>query len=392
MNIVSKTLIAIFILLLIANCSNKSSPFGFPGSKLENLHVMFDGSVFQQVEASQNLTQAFPLNTKLVLGNYKNTDARILLRFMNLPADVTLSVDPTISIAINNDYNPKEYNLKIAPLINFSFQQHQATWEHYDETNTWENPGGDFTHAKSFTYNFADMDSLKIFDFTIDKEIVQKWIDDSKENFGLILFTDDVTDSFIEFHSSETIYRPIIELTFFRNDEEIVETREVNHDTFIHNNQDTDFNKDVLNLSNIPPRSIYTKFDVSFNKNIKVYEEIGINNENELRRSNVNQAYLYIPVDIENSLITNTRINILSGIPYEIPPDRSSVWVYNTTVDTLRNNEMRINVTEALQRIISEDKPNNGLFLINNFENMDFSNISFKNDVRLSIYLSKLKN
>ena len=391
---------AILSCFIFSACSNKNSPFGFPGTTFENYEIEFDSSVFKNIYAFQDSISNFAGNPKLVLGNYQDIETRILLRFMNLPV-VKIIDDPTITLYLNNKHNPQEYQLKLATLKSNLFAQNEATWLKYDATSTWDTPGGDFDEPTIFNYDFAENDTLNTFSFTIDKEIVQNWIDKPTEsNFGIILFTENLSDSFIEFHSIETLARPTISINHIDADSVLqTEIRQVNQDTLIHDYKYADkmsafpadrmsaFPADRmttfpdLSISNIPPYSLYTQFEIDFEKEKDKFIANGVNSAEELKRINIVQAFIIYSVDEANSMTTNNRFNILVSIPHEYPFDINYAWIYPATTDSLHTNdfgnkEMRLNISYPMQQIISQNRPNNGILLLNSYHNMDYSHFA----------------
>lgn len=388
-NILKKITCSFILLsaLFFIACTDKNSNIGFPGTNFTNYEITIPDSVFHNLYTYKDSLNAFTGNTKLILGNYNNTDTRILIRFINIPKNVTLNENPTISFSINKKHNPGIYNIKVAQIDEKIFMQNYATWEKFNETEYWTNPGGDFSEPfKQFEYNFTENDSLI---FEIDKEIAQDWIDkDFLENYGLIIYTENIQDSFIEFYSTETLIRPQIHLNYKKSDNtDLKESRNASFDTFIHNKSEEAFDSNSLFFSNLPPRSIFTEFNLPY----QLFE--GINSEADLQKININQAFLIFSVNNSNSLMMNNRFNIGLGIPFtkttEIQEtfDYTEMWLYPATIDSLKNDKIFLNITGPIQQFVSKNRPNNGLCFINNHRNMDFSHLNIfhkdENDIQL---------
>ncbi|MCL2064313.1 MAG: hypothetical protein FWG98_08080 [Candidatus Cloacimonetes bacterium] len=383
--------VIIIFVILINSCSNRNTPFGFPETNMKNYEIEFDFNIFdfENTYTYRDTLRAFFGNSKLILGNYQNINTRILMRFVNLPA-VNLVEDPFITLYINNRHNPSEFNIKIGALKDKIFLQNDATWTKFNETEEWTSPGaeGDYDLLSEISYNFAENDTLLSFRFSVNKELVQDWIDKSfLENYGIIFYAENTQDSFIEFHSAETLLRPTITLTYMVQDTLLqTETRQVNYDTFIHDYEHTSFGHKLLEISNIPPRSIYTKLNLDFETNKEYYVLNGIFSAEELKRINVIQSYLIFSVNEDETMRTIDRFNLGVAVPHETPIDMNDIslsnyWLYPATVDSLRqgnfnNKEMRINITYPMQQILSENRPNNGFLILNNYHNMDFSHIN----------------
>ena len=375
------------IFLFSQACTNKNSNIGFPGTNFEHFEIIFDSSVFETIYTYRDTTTIREGNSKLVLGNYDDAEARILLRFSTLPADTTFVRNPEITMFVNEKHNPQEIKIKVASLKDNLFIENQASWEKFNSTEKWNTPGGHFENPKEITFNFAEQDTFR---FEIDKDLVKEWMRGSLlENYGIILFTENLKDSFIEFHSSETIYRSQISI-FYTDDEgvEHIETRNVNNDTFIQNkNYFVDDPKDLY-ISNIPAHSVFTKLDFGYDKYKEIYNENGIFSALDLQRINVTQAFLVFYINNSNTMTTNNRFALSIGIPflYENEPnefieffDYNQMWHYPATADSLKNEKIQINIAEPMQRLVSESRPNNGLVILNNQRNMDFSHINLYN-------------
>ena len=365
----------VFITFFIVSCTNRNSTIGFPGTNIENHEMNFNNSVIKNMYTYEDSVRAFPGNTKLILGNYNDIEARILLRFTTLP-QVKLEEDPIVILNINNMHYPKEFNIKIAAIKDNLFSENSATWDTYTGNATWDKPGGDFHEDEimEISFNFAENDSISQLQFPIKKELVQSWIDRTIfDNYGIIIFTDNKTESFIEFYSTETFQPPRIRLSYLESDSLHIVYRNANNDTFIHDFKYTTLEEKDLIISNIPPMSLYLKIDIDYEDHKVDFNEKGIFSPEDLKRINVNQAYLYIPIDESNSMRMNDRFNLSIAIPHEYPFDLLQMWHYPATIDSLRNGEMRINVSVPMQQIISKNRPNNGLLILNNQHNMDFS-------------------
>lgn len=369
-------------ILMIIGCTNKNSNLGFPGSDFNNYQITLLDSVFTSAYTYKDSIAAFPSNTKLIIGNYQNTESRIILRFTNLPRNVTLQEDPSLNFYINKRYNPQTMNIKIAQISDKIFTQNTATWTSYFENSNWDNPGGDYTdslmtlHTKDFS-----VDSTNI-SFTIPKEIVQKWINENNiyTNYGLILIAEDANDTFVEFYASEAApaVRPNLKLKYLNSNNEVKEdTRYATHDTFIHNKEETPLVLQPLIISNIPPRSVYLDFKLPYTA------FTGIDFEEDLRKININQATLILSVNEDSTLFMNDRYMIGVGIPHTKPTeenlkqhfDITKMYLYATTNKAINNNKIEINITSIIQHFVSNFRENNGIYIINNQKNMDFSHI-----------------
>ena len=383
--------IALFFLLsvMIISCQNKSSPFGFPPSQTENEEIILYSNAFKTIYAYQDTISAYIGNQKLVLGNYQEINTRVLLRYVNLPLG-DLSKNPIIILHYNplTVRNPQEYNIKVAPIVETVFMENYVTWERANDEDDWKTPGGDFGDLTEFKHVFSESDTLHTVKFEIDKEIVQKWISGGTftDNLGIIFFTDDITDSFVEFYSTESPnpnLRPQIEL-FYENEEEPT-FRYANYDAFIYDKKHESFDENDLVISNILPASIFTQLDLSFETHEETYSKAGILNETDLKRININQAYIIFYVDDEKSMYKTSSFDINLDLALGEEWDMSTT--YSTTlwrtIGLTTDNEMRIIATRTLQEVISGYREQYGFVLRNNLSNMDFSHINLSTNPEL---------
>ena len=405
-------LITIFLMTFIyIGCQDKASNIGFSGTQFQNfekeieLHdYFFNYSVFRD--------QEYIRNQKLILGEYNEKESRVLMRFTGLPRNAILSDDPVITLNIiwnkDNRINEDDLNIVVAPLTNNVFISSQANWFNMSDDKTWNEPGakGDYDteRAERFVFTFAETDSVTITrSFRINKGIVQEWIDSEglpiaqTKNFGLIIYAENAENQLLEFFTSPDIRAPRMEMTFENRDPVTVRTRVV---SFIHSGikkEDSNDRADWFGFSNILPKSIYIN---KLNLNYQHFENSIINSET-LRKININRAYLIFNV-MEDEVLTQifstdtvtNRFSFNSGIlrsVHEGNPDRLNLsWIdliytqrknnidpYNASRDTkIEDNKIYFDITNPLQFIISEILPNNGIALINQNKNLDFTQVS----------------
>ena len=399
----------ILMTLCFVGCQDKASNIGFSGTQFQNfekeikLHdYFFNYSVFGDHE--------YIRNQKLILGEYNGMESRVLLRFTGLPRNAILSDDPVISLDIiwnkDNRINENDLNIVVAPLKNNIFISTQANWFNLSDDRKWIEPGakGDYDteRAERFVFTFAETDSVTITrSFTINKDIVQEWIDSEvlpiteTMNFGLIIYTENVENHLVEFYTSPDIRAPRMSMAFENRDPYTSRTRVV---SFIHNGihiENENERSDWFGFSNIRPKSIYIN---KLNLNYQHFENAIINSET-FRKININKAYLVFNVIEDETQIFSTdtitnRFSFNSGILRSIhdgnPDGLNLSWVdliytqrknnidpFNATRDTkFEDNKIYFDITNPLQFIISEILPNNGIALINQNINLDFTHVS----------------
>jgi hypothetical protein len=375
------------MMILFIGCHNKNTDLGFPGSSFDNYDITFNEEVFDDIYTFEDNLSQFPNNQKLILGNYQGADIRMLMRFVNLPTNITLTEDPTISLIISRKRNPMPMEISVAGVGDKIFLQNFATWERYNDTALWTTPGGDIIDTTAVTSTFTNAEDETSVTIRLDRKLVQKWINDSNFllNYGVIVSTSGISDSFVEFFSGKSGagVRPTINLKFTNNATGTPDSlsRPVSYDTFIHSYLEHDLNPDILCIGNIYPTSVYAKVDLPYHVFDGVYEA------SCLQKVNIMQAQLILSVNESISLNTNPRFNISIGLPVESFLDRQtsfdysagSMYRYAATIDTLRAGKMYINITTPLQQIFSNNRQNNGFVLLNSYRNMDFSRLYIYN-------------
>jgi len=396
-----KTLIVliVFLAIIVISCTNKSSPLGSPGTKTEYHQITLPDTIITRIytyrdtiatyaKTSDFLWRTFSersINPKIIIGNFDNTKIRSLIRFTSLPIDTTF-VSASITLHINYIHNTQDYQISIAPLQDVIFYDDYASWTQWGITSdrVWKNPGGDFNKEKLKIHNISLSDSIKTIELSIDREIVLEWISKGWEkNFGLIIFAENVNESFIEFNSANSAsLKPQINL-YYKKDNELENiTRNALFSTFIHNkeNDTIDDISSGLYISNIAPRSIFMDL---FNLE-NIYQLFpGIENQNDLSLVNIIQASLILSVKNDNTRLTNDKIYMNTAIPNESQNepqeifDYSEMWHYARFRVGIDNDKININILGPIQQMISKNRPNNGICLVNNQRNMDFSSIEF---------------
>ena len=401
--------ILFFIMCLFTACTDKNSPFGAPDPDLVFNEITLPDSYITNIYTYRDSVESFmqtrnfaaryiglanmiPYNHKLILGNYNNTDIRTLIRFDIVNADTSFVNDPEVTLYINHIENPQnqEYTIKIAPVKNI-FDLY-ATWEKFAEASIdkWEVEGGDFNKEDIFEYSFSTIDStgqnINKLTFPIDKDKMKKWLtEEDSNNFGLILMTENLNDTFIEFHSRNydiTTLRPQIKLIFDDDEEKNVSATQ---SVYIHDykeDETTQYLRDLLYISNIIPRSFFIQL-ADLDSLFTLFPEIS--NQQGLKRINILQANLVFSLNQNNSLMTNKTIDIVPTIPddtfdlehpqdkfdytrwYFYPQDRTTA-AYDEDTDI-----MIIKITSPMRAFISGIRENRGIGFINLQRSMDFS-------------------
>ena len=399
-NIILLLLSCIFI-----SCTNENTPFGYPGSNTEYLQTILPDSLITDIYTYRDSVDTYAKtadflmrtyhetarNNKLILGNYQGADIRTLIRFTTLPTDSSFIKDPTITLFVNKVVNSIDIKIRIAPIDSVVFYDNTATWEQWGRLpgNRWKTPGGDYSLEKSQTVAITASDSLSSIEFTIDSDLAKQWIAASNRRewdkiYGLLIMVENVSDSFIEIFSTNSLTRrPEIRFTY--PDEEIVR-RDATYSTFIHNkkNETADDIKTGLYIANIAPRSIFVEL-ADLEKLFTVFISEQIRCQQDLPKINIIQASLILSIDSENKMWTNNNIYYNSAIPFDdygdikttFPPKYNEMWHYSRYHESTDNDKISLNISTPIQFILSGNRPNNGICIVNNQRNMDFSHINF---------------
>jgi hypothetical protein len=361
----------IAILIALTACTNDPSNIGFNGSNFDNFEAIIPITNMSAYKDSLNIYKHN--DRKLILGSYAGIESRILIKFANLPPDSLLTVDPVIRLFIRYRYEPNSFtsSISMAQIDGKNFMPNEVNWEKYNKNEEWSTLGGDYKNIVDYQLNVVEKDSLKL-EFQIDKEIVKQWINEPDENYGLILFTNNLQNSFIEFYS--TYYntsdkRPVLVV----NDS--LTKYEANASAFIYSMIEENNNIDAskFTFSGIPPRSIYLKIDLPDS----------LNGEHKLKSIILNKAEIELSVNKQNTLtMPDDSYSFSYAMPreeHEEPQDMVYgivCWdVGTSTIYNGESNKIIFNFTKELPYYLSGSRPNSGIYIINNQANKDFSHI-----------------
>jgi len=384
----------VLLLFISYSCRQKTSPVGYEGSNFLNGET--DAVDIEAIFSLVDTTYIAPNHSKLIVGNINNTESRVLLHFNNLISDtLTIVEDPKVTLYIKNLHINEQITLYYAPIIRYKFKENNSRSDNYpswvkpNSVDTWVNNGGDYNTLKERNINILNNQTEVT--FPIDKEIVSIWAKtdttDTDENYGLILYTNNASNAFIEFHSQHiNTYitgskKPKITIKYAIMDT-LTDTTErlVSEDAFIYNTTNPNqWDPNALYISNYPPRSLYTKFAIT----PQTFNEPRINTEEDIQLYlNVIQATLILTVDKYNSVISDSTFSLTIGIP-DSSLAQSSEKFDNTNINppylTIMNKkitddyELHIDIQRQLEYVITNQTQNNGILLINLTINEDFS-------------------
>lgn len=136
----------------------------------------------------------------LTVENKTGTRARTLVKF-NIPITKgSTIISATLSMTVQENKDAATYNSSVyVDLLTTAFVSGGASWWNYEAGKEWKTPGGDFSlRNEAKTTILAD---LKTYDWQV-KDIVNDWVNNSYQNYGLIIRTDAIsTDRYgLKFH------------------------------------------------------------------------------------------------------------------------------------------------------------------------------------------------
>lgn len=237
-------------------------------------------------------------NTKLIIGDFNNTEAKALLRFRNVPDTTWLDTvqlqECKIELVKDTLYNDENFDINVYRL--------EENWN--ENTVTQDSLTNDWTELIT---TFTTADSVCIID--IDTTIVRSWIVDDSLNFGLILVScENCIENFVEFYSSESNSPPSMKITYTDTSGSL-DTLSINatDDTFITVwDQIPPFETPFI--ANLPPTEMLMNIELtpdSLNLTDALFQMI-----------TVNRAEIIIDRDcISEYYISDDRIGI---IPYNV--------------------------------------------------------------------------
>ncbi len=380
-----------FIILLISilGCTQKKNSIGYPGDGPQPKEIIISDTIFfGNFYSFEDSCRNFNYNSKLLLGKYRNTQVFTLLKFTTFPDTVfEFLSDITLTLYKRSELNFSDPEIKIGKITEY-WNSNETTWFAATDTTDWINEGNFWEEITDIDFAI-EADSINI---RIPENIITGWIEEDSLNYGLVIFSEE-DSSFVELYSSNESDAeksgPV--LSFYRETEEDTTTvffDECDFDTFIYSS-DQDFNTfDQLLISNIQPVKMFMEFDISDSVFFNA-DSSEIENANDYKWMTINKAELILQVEENETYLSDPEISIR---PYLVLNENPSIpFAYETdyeyiaasTVDTLSNNEYKIDITDFVQEITSGQKDNFGILLKSTNENKDFSHLRFadKNNI-----------
>jgi hypothetical protein len=372
---------------MLTGCNNKNSIAGFPGSAISQYEVVIPDSCFEYSYTWGDSIKPFTENTKLVLGSYDGIDTRCLLRFLSLPssADSVSNVNVRFKIYKNKLNSNTQFSIH---KVTKSWLESQASWTHNKTDSNWSEDGGDFDPLPlaTFTINASRTDSVSI---NLPASLIEYWVHNDSLNYGILIkqTSNKRSTRFVELYSSESYdsdIAPVLSFSYKDSDGDSVYYKQMSYsDTFIHNAQMSQMiDENILSMWNIAPKAL--AFKVTLPYQLFADADSTILSDDDLRFVTVNRAELILSKSDDVLPNTNTK-NSVSAYLLNTPLTNQNYFssddytFYHSTIDTLSNNTMKINVTGLIQAYLSKLKTNNGFLVKSNYQGMDFSRINYFN-------------
>ncbi len=393
----------IIILVIILGCTKKKNPTGFnPSFELKT--KIIDWKYFDRAYSYEDSIRNSDF-TNLILGNFNNISADILMKFTAFPDSVFEVENAKIKMTINKKYNFDNVSADDIKLgyLNTNWKESSVTWFTTGDSLNWKNSTEfseeDFTPIDYL--NFEVLDDTVSFEF--DNNIVKNWINTDSLNCGIVLYTQK-DSAFIVFNSSEIgsdEIEPTLSFDYKITADDTLMHYQKNsyYDTFIYHkidNGDLQYFNNKIFLSGIMPTASYIHFNLP---DSLFFSESNneIDNHYESKRITVLRAELLLYPKEEQNYPLNSDFTIK---PYLVISDSANSQNPNTPLeyrtdyisygkvsdDSLYVEEFKIDVTSVVQSIIagtyvnSEEEfecNNYGMLLKTLKENVSFANIEF---------------
>ncbi len=407
---IRRFLLILSTVLIVISCTQKKNTTGYEDENSKVIEIKNTELLeFYSYEDSIKYNSA---NDKIMIGNFGKVQSRALFKSTEFPTD-SISIESTPILKIYTNFKEgyeKDKNLcenlkfKIG-LITQEWIESYVTWEKTDnDTSMWSLAGGSFELEDSWEFEVTTDDSLLI---PIPESFIEKWCSNSDENFGLILFSDNI-DKFIEVKSSEyTNYSPTISFSYKINgSDDILEYSGITfYDTFISNTNYNFEKKEELILTDLSPTRMVIKFDLSDSTFLRIAQETDLEIEeifydsSQVRKANINKAELKLYINMEESIHPRTESSCWSyillkdnpSLPLQNEDDDIVYRYFSDNSESISQTDLEyitINVTSFVQAIVSEyidsdgnEYKNNYGFLIKSLnENKDFQFLKFYDD------------
>lgn len=387
-----KNILCIFLIIVsifLVSCNNKKSILGFSDSNFNTYDITLPDSCITLAYTWSDSLKNYSENSKLLLGNFDNTDIRTLIKFPSIPviANETDIIDSTIKIKIKvkEKLYTQNFDMEVY-LLTKTWYENEPTWNVFRKDSTWTTAGGDLVLPMLKTVSFTTVADTLI--FSIQPSVIYGWGEDANTNKGLLLKSAlSGINHLIEMYSSESAYAPTLQFSYIPRDENGAALTTATYkksaiiDTYIHNGTES-FTTDNTQLSlwNIQPKSMVMKFNLP----LSVFQSAApeIQTADDLKKVTINRANLVFIKKNDNLPNTETAPSIGVGIYQEPVVDQnifvfSKIDFFSVSSESFTTDTLAVKITGPIQSLISQLKNNNGLIIRSNYKNRDFNRLNF---------------
>ncbi len=312
------------------------------------------------LEATAGKLQTTGDSPLLHLGQVDNKRASFLIRFENLPDSATVESAEIQLITfqtLGDTVGEIEATVHL-PLVS------------WDESEvTFENFAGQFDPAPltRFTLTPADTDTVHI---ALNKELVQSWIDSTRENFGLYVQT--ASGGFMKqlFSGNSTTSPPVLRLSYIPAglDSAVTASFSSTADAFLFETI-TPLEAGPLYVSDGDDYRTLLKFDVS------AIPEF----------ATINRAVLTLTVDTTRSFLTENdghvfdifRLTAASTDPINAPLDSANAVNSSGGIAVTSTRQLNLDIGEAVQNWTFGSQENFGMLLVSRRPSRDLYRTAF---------------
>lgn len=398
--------------LIFFGCTNKKNLVGT--NDLENpepIEIEIGSQYFSQFYSFEDSIRNNN-SDNLVIGNYisngSENRAVSLFKFTSLVDTLYEQIaNPRLNLKIksNHNFDVIDSNTLLVGKLKINWFESKATWFSPSDSTSWTNDffslndGDDFELIDGLNIYYDDDDSLSV---ELPLNLLEEWIWQPENNFGLVFFTDD-PDKFLEIFSSESID---VQPTLFFNykataeDSLTIVQKIVTHDVHIFSTDNifTIF-EDRLIISNIQPIRMLMKFDLPAELFTDAMSETIIDTSLFMQRLSINRADLILSFDdnlpstypfeeekinIDPYVLLTDDFELSQNSPLLAVDDYEDPYLVSSA-GSLNSDNFKINITSVVQTFVSGSKENFGIMLQSIRENNNLKHTEFKTDPKIKL-------
>jgi len=400
MRIVSIILVVMLMFILLSGCSNRKNVIGEDTEIQPHILTIASEDIIEYSYSYQNNPTPFLRNNKSIVGKFLHNESLTLYRFANLPDSGFVATEEPAELVINikSHYNSEGLILHLG-LIKQQWNHIHATWEYAEEDIAWNESWIDYHNLDilEISNQVSESDSTVVFTFpsSLIQDIVEGWIVEERESYGLALFAEtsaSVDNRYLEFWSRETVDAPRLQFEYHpaADDTTVVEYNRIPiQETFINSEiiEEAQFLGEEMVLANLAPIRTVLKLNIEE----EFFDPLPA--DGDLKKITVNKAELFLfrQENEENYHFAETLFEIYPYILQEefIPEEfdesiNDKMEVVSPSYTSVLNSaadSVAVNITSIVQSYVSELRDNKGIVLRSSLENKDNSFVSFHNQM-----------